>query len=40
MAATASKKPLYIDTAYGKWTPINDGTWMLAGTIGKMDAAF
>ncbi|HEY5233948.1 MAG TPA: putative porin [Verrucomicrobiae bacterium] len=32
----ASKKPLYIDTAYGKWTPINDGTWMLAGTFGKM----
>ncbi|MGA2854630.1 MAG: putative porin, partial [Verrucomicrobiota bacterium] len=26
----------YIDTAYGKWTPINDGTWMVAGTIGKM----
>ena len=29
-----------MDTAYGKWTPINDGTWMLAATIGKMDQPF
>jgi hypothetical protein len=36
MADNASKKPLYIDTAYGKWTPINDGTWMTALTFGKM----
>ena len=36
LTSDASKKPLYIDTAYGKWTPINDGTWMVAGTIGKM----
>ncbi|MGA2854109.1 MAG: putative porin, partial [Verrucomicrobiota bacterium] len=26
LTSDASKKPLYIDTAYGKWTPINDGT--------------
>jgi hypothetical protein len=35
-----SKKFLYVDAAYGKWTPINDGTWMLVTTIGKMDNPF
>ncbi len=40
MAGNASKKPLYIDTAYGRWTPVNDGTWMVAGTIGKMVQPF
>ena len=40
MADNASKKPLYIDTAYGRWTPINDGTWMAALTIGKMVQPF
>jgi len=35
-----TKKFIYIDEAYGKWTPINDGTWMIAGTIGKMDEPF
>jgi len=34
------KKPVYIDTAYGKWTPINAGSWMLSATIGKMDNPF
>ena len=29
-----------IDTAYGKWTPINNGTWMLSATFGKMDKPF
>jgi hypothetical protein len=36
MSGNGSKKSIYVDTAYGKWTPINDGTWMLAGTFGKM----
>jgi len=36
----ASKKPLYVDAAYGKWTAINDGTWMMAATIGKMNQPF
>lgn len=40
LSGNASKKPLYVDTAYGKWTPINDGTWMLAATVGKMDNPF
>ena len=35
-----TKKMIYVDAAYGKWTPINDGVWMLAATIGKMDQPF
>ena len=35
-----TKKFLYIDAAYGKWTAINDGTWLVATTIGKMDNPF
>jgi len=35
-----SKKFIYVDAAYGKWTPINDGTWMAAGTFGKMNNPF
>jgi hypothetical protein len=35
-----SKKFVYIDTAYGKWTPLNAGNWMLSTTIGKMDNPF
>jgi hypothetical protein len=37
MAGNGSKKALYVDTAYGKWTAINNGSWMVAGTIGKMN---
>ena len=35
-----TKKNIYIDTAYGKWTAINSGDWLLAVTIGKMDNPF
>jgi Putative porin len=35
-----TKKPVWIDAAYGRWTPINNGTWMLMATIGKMDQPF
>jgi len=35
-----SKKPVWVDAAFGKWTPLNDGVWMLAATIGKMDQPF
>ena len=35
-----SKKMIYVDAAYGKWTPINNDTWMVAGTFGKMDQPF
>ncbi|HEX3890901.1 MAG TPA: putative porin [Verrucomicrobiae bacterium] len=40
LADNASKKPLYVDTAYGKWTAINDGTWMASVTFGKMVQPF
>jgi len=40
LQGNASKKYIYVDAAYGKWTPINDGTWMVAATIGKMDQPF
>jgi hypothetical protein len=36
LQGNASKKYIYVDTAYGKWTAINDGTWMAALTFGKM----
>ena len=31
---------LWIDTAYGKWTAINSGSWTLSVIIGKMDNPF
>ncbi len=31
-----TKKGVYIDTAYGKWIPLNSGDWFLSTTIGKM----
>lgn len=39
-ADNGSKKFVYIDTAYGKWTPINSGPWLLSATVGKMDNPF
>jgi Putative porin len=35
-----TRKNIYIDTAYAKWTAINSGDWLLAATIGKMDNPF
>ncbi len=35
-----SKKSIWIDLAYGKWTPINKGPWLLSGTVGKMENPF
>ena len=35
-----TKKGIYVDTAYGKWTAINSGGWLLAATVGKMDNPF
>jgi hypothetical protein len=31
-----TKKNVYIDTAYGKWTALNSDGWLLSATIGKM----
>ena len=36
----SSKKPVSIDAAYAKWTAINDGSWLVSATIGKMDNPF
>jgi hypothetical protein len=40
MQDNGTKKMIYLDAAYGRWTAINDGMWMLAATIGKMDQPF
>ncbi len=40
LSGNASKKPLYVDTAYAKWTPIHNDEWKLAATIGKMGQPF
>jgi hypothetical protein len=40
LQGNGTKKFIYVDAAYGKWTPINDETWMVATTIGKMDEPF
>ena len=36
----ASKKSIYVDAAYGRWTPICSGAWNVMLTIGKMDLPF
>ncbi|HEY1718328.1 MAG TPA: putative porin [Verrucomicrobiae bacterium] len=40
LTGNGSKKPFWVDAAYGKWTPINNDTWMVAGIFGKMDQPF
>lgn len=37
MQDNASKKFVFIDLAYGKWTPIKTGPWLLSTTFGKME---
>jgi hypothetical protein len=36
MQDNGTKKNVYIDTAYGKWTALNSDGWLLSTTIGKM----
>ena len=36
MQDNGTKKNVYIDTAYGKWTPLNSDGWLLSATFGKM----
>ena len=31
-----TKKPIWVDTAFAKWTPIHDDQWTASTTIGKM----
>ena len=38
--ANASKKPIYIDLAYAKWTPIHTSDWSWGATFGKMENPF
>jgi hypothetical protein len=40
LSGNASKKAFYVDTAYGKWTPIHNDDWKLAAIIGKMVLPF
>lgn len=35
-----SRKFIWIDAAYAKWTPIKSQDWTVSGTIGKMDNPF
>ena len=35
-----SKKFLWIDQAYGRWTPLNNDTWKAGVTLGKMENPF
>lgn len=35
-----SRKFIYVDAAYGKWTPVHNANWTVAATIGKMDNPF
>lgn len=35
-----TKKPIWVDKAYAKWTPVHDGDWMASATIGKMGNPF
>ena len=36
----ASKKPIHIDKAYAKWSPLNDEDWKLTFIAGKMETPF
>ena len=36
----SSKKSIYIDTAYGKWSPIHSSGWQASATVGKMENPF
>ncbi len=35
-----TRKGIYVDAAYGKWTALNAGGWLLAATVGKMENPF
>jgi hypothetical protein len=35
-----SGESVYINQAYGKWTPVNNGGWVVSTTIGKMENPF
>jgi hypothetical protein len=35
-----SRKFIWLDAAYGRWTPLNTPLWYASGTVGKMDPFF
>ncbi len=35
-----TRKFIWLDAAYGRWTPIKNDRWTVSGTIGKMDNPF
>lgn len=37
MQDNGSKKFVFIDLAYGKWTPVKTGPWLVSATFGKME---
>ncbi len=40
MNSLGSRKPIWVDAAFAKWTPIHTGDFTLSATIGKMDNPF
>src|ERR1051325_4603534 len=36
----SSRKFIWVDAAYAKWTPIHTGPWLAGATLGKMDNPF
>src|SRR4051812_46892874 len=40
MQDNGSKKFVYVDLAYGKWSPVHHGPWTGSVTIGKMENPF
>ncbi len=40
LSDNGSRKFVWFDTAYARWTPIHSGDWFLSGIIGKMDNPF
>jgi hypothetical protein len=40
LSDNGSRKFVWFDAAYARWTPISKGDWMLSGIIGKMDNPF
>lgn len=40
LGSLESRKFVWIDTAYARWTPVHNGEWTVTGTIGKMDNPF
>jgi hypothetical protein len=40
MTGNGSKKFIYLDQAYAKWSPVHSGDWSAAFTVGKMENPF